>query len=164
MLESISKIKSYSYDTALINNFLEIYSQVRNLRIKQGIKNATIIDINIIGNRKINVNNLNAMLSKININLNSVVSKETSSSHELLVCKTFSIEILNDFGKNKFDIVELQTKLKSLGDELARSKAILSNKSFIAKAPKEKVDLEIKKQKEYQEQYDQVKEMIGRNK
>ena len=50
-------------------------------------------------------------------------------------------------------LLEKKAKLES---ELSRSEKMLSNESFISKAPKAKIDAEKQKQKEYQEQYQEV--------
>ena len=47
-------------------------------------------------------------------------------------------------------------KKEKLESELKRSENMLSNPSFINKAPKEKVDQEKKKQEEYRLQYNDV--------
>ena len=58
---------------------------------------------------------------------------------------------------NKEEVIEklLQTKQK-LEQELERSKKMLSNQSFIDKAPASKIEAERNKQRQYQEQYDEV--------
>ena len=61
------------------------------------------------------------------------------------------------------DLVDQNEVIKKLNDkkakleaELLRSKKMLSNEAFISKAPKAKIDAELQKQKEYQNQYDEV--------
>ncbi len=53
-------------------------------------------------------------------------------------------------------IAKLEASLKKLEGELERSKKMLSNESFISKAPQAKIDAEKAKQAEYQAQYDEV--------
>ncbi len=53
-------------------------------------------------------------------------------------------------------IAKLEASKKKLEGELERSKKMLSNESFISKAPQAKIDAEKAKQAEYQAQYDEV--------
>lgn len=53
-------------------------------------------------------------------------------------------------------IRKLELNRQKLSAELDRSKKMLSNPSFIAKAPQAKIDAELAKQREYQAQYDEV--------
>ena len=51
---------------------------------------------------------------------------------------------------------KLTAELERLNSELQRSKKILSNQGFLAKAPQAKIDAEKKKQEAYQKQYDVI--------
>ena len=51
---------------------------------------------------------------------------------------------------------KLSAELERLNGELQRSKKILSNQGFLAKAPQAKIDAEKKKQEAYQKQYDVI--------
>ena len=63
------------------------------------------------------------------------------------------------------DIEEAKAKLlaskSKLEQELARSKAMLSNPNFINKAPKTKIESEEAKLKDYEAQYQEVCEAIA---
>lgn len=65
------------------------------------------------------------------------------------------------------DLIDKEAALKKLYDtkkklegELKRSESLLSNESFVKKAPQAKLDAEKQKQKEYQEQYQEVLKSI----
>ena len=63
------------------------------------------------------------------------------------------------------EIAKIEKELETLRSELARSKGILSNANFLAKAPQAKVDLEKEKLEHYQASYDtlakKLKELKG---
>ncbi len=52
---------------------------------------------------------------------------------------------------------KLELELKKLEGELERSKKMLSNPNFVAKAPKEKLEQEKAKQVQYEQRYNEVK-------
>ncbi len=59
------------------------------------------------------------------------------------------------------EIARLEKEEKRLEGELKRSAGMLSNERFLSKAPKEKVDAEKEKQKNYQQQMDGVKTQLA---
>ena len=59
------------------------------------------------------------------------------------------------------EITRLEKETKRLEGELKRSERMLSNEKFIAKAPQAKIDEEKAKQKNYQIQYDNVREQLA---
>ena len=62
----------------------------------------------------------------------------------------------NDLVDMQEAIKKLQDKKQKLANELLRSEKMLSNQSFISKAPQSKIDAEMTKKRQYQEQYDEV--------
>ena len=70
------------------------------------------------------------------------------------MCKIFIPT--EDLDNKEEAIKKLLEKKAKLEAELSRSEKMLSNESFISKAPKAKIDAEMQKQKEYKEQYQEV--------
>ena len=62
----------------------------------------------------------------------------------------------NDLVDMQEAIKKLQDKKQKLANELLRSEKMLTNQSFISKAPQSKIDAEMTKKRQYQEQYDEV--------
>ncbi|MDE7434078.1 MAG: hypothetical protein K2M43_03110 [Mycoplasmoidaceae bacterium] len=73
-----------------------------------------------------------------------------------------AIEFENNFIDKDKLLAKLNKQLEDLQKELDRSKGILSNANFLAKAPKEKIANEQKKYESYKTQYDQVKTEIAK--
>jgi valyl-tRNA synthetase len=132
-----------------MNNFITSYTYVRSTRIKQLIKSNEIVEIYFTDVDK----ELENILSKYNIKINPSLDKNNAEIFENI---TYYIKNKN----TKQDPNELKSKLDKLELELKRSKAILSNKSFITKASKEKIEQEKQKQKQYQEEYNELKKII----
>lgn len=139
--------------------FKELYFLIKDIRIKNNLKQSDVININLLTNKKINLDWLKSLLIKFNINLVSISSCREQNNWRVFKQKDLIIEIDNKIfpQKNKDKIL---SELKKLEFEIKRSKGILANESFIKKAPKEKVNLEKTKLENYQKQYDELKKEL----
>jgi valyl-tRNA synthetase len=160
MLEKISKqtsSKTSDFESQLI---IEIFSQIKNLRIKNSIKNSKVIELNIVSDKKINQAYVNEVLSLHAIKINKITKVRDTDIKEVITSKNYSIEIVTTITNKLEEIRKNELLLVKLKAELDRSTAILSNQNFIKKASKEKVTAEENKQKEYMKQYEQIKSII----
>ena len=89
--------------------------------------------------------------------LEFITNDISSNDYSITVLKSTKIYIPTSDLVNKEEVLAklLATKAK-LEQELARSEKMLSNDSFISKAPQAKIDAEKDKQRLYKEQYDEV--------
>jgi valyl-tRNA synthetase len=136
-----------------MQTFNNVYDFVRELRIKNGVKQATLININLITTEIIDLKTINNLLANFNIEIKNISKKQINPDATVVVVNKQMIEYVNNFANNHEQVDKIKTELKRLENEIDRSKQILSNKQFIAKAPKEKVNLEQQKFQQYQEQY-----------
>ena len=68
--------------------------------------------------------------------------------------------IHNDYQNNDLKKEELKKEIEFLEFEINRAKNILANKNFVAKAPKEKVEEEERKLKNYSDRLNEIKKII----
>lgn len=139
------------------DTLIEIIQLIRNFRNVNQIKNTTQLEINLISsNKDINTFDLSIVNTKI-------LNNKQSNNKKIIIGSNFKIEILNSNIINQVDeIKNLETKMVLLTNEVKRSNSILSNKEFISKAPKEKINLEIEKLKKYETQLEEVKRLLSK--
>ena len=157
-------VEEYNDNTAFeaIENLAEIITSIRNERAKANKAPKEPIDVYIYSS---SINTLNEikltekyLIKFINPKKLEFISEDISSNdYSITVLKMAKIYIPISDLVNKEEVIEklLQTKQK-LEQELERSKKMLSNQSFIDKAPASKIEAERNKQRQYQEQYDEV--------
>jgi valyl-tRNA synthetase len=160
MLETLKKQKINNVCNEEAELFIDIYSNIKTLRIKNNIKNTKIININIVTTKNINIVKLNKYLNNFSIFINNISNIRNTEIKETIILKKYTFEILTAISSKKEEIIKNENLLRKLKLELERCIAILSNQDFIKKAPKEKVLLEENKQRDYQRQYEQVKAII----
>lgn len=141
----------------LMDKLIPIINKIRELRIKYSIKKDVIININLVDNdlikqQKFIINYLNIY----KINVNKIAKKRINNNWDIINLKNSIIEFNNTFISKQDELNKLNKQKLFLEAELKRSKQILSNKNFIAKAPKQKVDLERDKYAKYQENYELI--------
>lgn len=143
-LETLGKEKS-------INKVIDIVTTLREARnhynisnkkiikyeIKNKIKKNSILLVNKIANAQYFKNN-GALFTKNNLSINIYLDLETKSQE-----------------KKKTLI-----KIEELKNEIKRSETILNNKKFLEKAPKDKINAEKEKYKNYKKQYQELLEKI----
>ncbi|MCF0124830.1 MAG: hypothetical protein HUJ68_03590 [Clostridia bacterium] len=129
---------------------IPVIGKIRELRIKNNIKNTHIININLI-TKHLTKDLAASFLKMFNINLNDISEKPVNKEFDVLTTDSLSIEYQNDFIDTKDLLASLAKQKEMLLSEIKRSEGILNNKGFIAKAPKAKVDAEKVKYEKYKE-------------
>jgi valyl-tRNA synthetase len=143
--------------------FTSIYTFARDLRIKAGIKHATVINVKLITKDKIKKEELNELLQKFNTTVQTVSNKRINNDAKIITINEHAIEYENDFLDSSLEKQKLESDLKHFEMEVKRSETILANKSFVAKAPKEKVILEKNKLQQYKDQYQKIAAALKKN-
>jgi valyl-tRNA synthetase len=162
MLETWPKPIKLTYSKraqSIMQTFNNVYDFIRELRIKNSIKQATMININLITNENVNLKEINDILVNFNIHIDQVSSKQINPEATVVVINKQMIEYVNNFSNDTNQIAKIEAELKRLTAEIERSKNILNNKQFIAKAPKEKVAQEQQKYQHYLEQFSKNSEI-----
>ena len=139
--------QNFVYDKKLINHFVNISNGLRDYRIKNSLNSKEIIVFDYISNDKIDLKQLNCLLARFNLKLNTIMHTKPKDKF-LLVVKTGIICL-----PNITSTVDLQKQIKHMELEIKRSQLILSNKNFIQKAPNEKVLQEKNKLATYLKKY-----------
>ncbi len=145
-----------------INNLIDLITAVRNERAKANKAPSKKIDIKIYAkdsNQLASLKALKAYIIKFTNPNNLEFITEDILANEFVVvvlknCKLY-IPTSDLVDKEEVKAKLLATKAKLEG-ELLRSQKMLSNESFVAKAPKAKIDAEIQKQASYKAQYEEV--------
>jgi valyl-tRNA synthetase len=146
-----------------ISYMIDAIKEVRVIRKNYEIKNAKPIDILILPKNENVLNGLRSTNSYLNKFINPkeliFIDKEPENIKDYVVIVLSSQTIYIPQGEliNKEEaILKLKEAKERLEKELARSKGMLSNKSFIEKAPQAKVEQEKAKLKSYEEEYDKI--------
>ena len=156
-IEIKSKIDKKKIDS--ISLLIPVIGKIRELRIKNNIKNAHVITINLI-TKHLDKTLSTSFLKMFNIKLNEVSSKPVNKSFDVLTTTSLSIEYQNDFTDSKDLLANLTKQREMLLSEIKRSEGILNNKGFMAKAPKAKVDAEKAKYEKYKENLKVVEQQL----
>jgi valyl-tRNA synthetase len=138
----------------LMSTFNHVYDFARELRIKHGLKQSNLITINLITDETISSKEINAILQPFNISIKNIANKRIDQTAATMVIDRQIIEYNNDFLNPQTQTDKIKNELNRLGNEIQRSKKILANKQFLAKAPKDKINEEEKKYHQYQAQYE----------
>jgi valyl-tRNA synthetase len=144
----------------LMQGFNSIYSFIRDLRIKNGIKQSVKIETNLITNNKIKIDDINRLLEPFNVLVKKISSKRIDKKANLFVIDNQTIEYFDNFISAPEQLNKLEIEKNRLENEIKRSQTILQNKNFLAHAPREKVQEEEKKYVSYKEQYQKILENI----
>lgn len=161
---------NFNYDVEYLNLVTEIIAAMRELRSNYQIKKQQVIEIWLdVTNHKPTINGITITL--INDFIFKMVNSEIKGILKEKVLKQTYITIpltdviLEVVANDIIDLAAEQTKLtaelKRLEQELTRSKNILDNKNFLAKASPEKIQVEQEKYTKYLEQYEQLKEKVN---
>ena len=162
--------EEYSDTNALnsINDLIEIITSVRNERAKANKAPKEPIDITILAkdeNTKTMIEATTPYLVKFtnpkNLSIITEAKEFTDSVMVVLPMATLYIPT-SDLVDMELAIKQLQDKKNKLEQELARSNKMLSNESFVSKAPAQKIEAERAKQANYQAQYEEVCEALAK--
>ena len=145
-----------------ITDMIEIITAIRNERSKANKAPKDPININILAKDE----RTKQMILDTVVYLKKFTNpKELIFLDKPLYPKNMVVVVLanatiyipsNDLVDMQEAIKKLQDKKQKLANELLRSEKMLSNQSFISKAPQSKIDAEMTKKRQYQEQYDEV--------
>ncbi len=134
----------YKFDKVLMKHFTNISNVLRDYRIKNSLSRKTEINFSYATKDNLKLDEINKLLTMFNLKLNKLVISAPEN------CLSIVIEdgaiYLPQAQKTT---EELEKKLKQIEFEIKRAQNILANKNFIAKAPKEKVELEKQKLQKY---------------
>ncbi len=154
------------YEDALaiesLEDMISIITAVRNERAKANKAPKEPITIQILAKDEATKNMIHSTTSYLNkfTNPKELVFLTKPLDPKGMVVVVLPMSTLYIPSNELVDMVEVFKKLEAtkakLEGELLRSKKMLANQAFIAKAPQAKIDAEIAKQKEYQAQYDEV--------
>lgn len=168
MLEVYPKI-NFNYNVDYLNLVTEIVAAIRELRSNYQIKKEDIIEIwfDQISSKNNITTNVIALINEFILKMvNSKVmgvlqEKDANQKYATIPLTNVILEIgLNDIVDETVEQQKINGELTRLEQELERSKNILNNPSFLAKANPEKIKLEQEKYAQYLEQYQQLKGKI----
>lgn len=160
--------KEFAFDSEeeSINIVLEIIKAIRNERAKANKAPSQKINITLTCKNEEIVRILNSTKNYLEKFLNPKdltisLDKPETSDNVVVVLNDVTIYIPTS---DLVDIEEVLANLKKekarLEGELQRSEKMLSNESFISKAPAQKIEVERKKQQDYKKQYEEVLDHI----
>lgn len=147
-------------DIKLTNIVLDVFHFAKNLRIKHNLKISQEITISLISDIKTNVDNLNNIFKVLNTKVRNISTDRINQKSIIYSTANCLIEYFEDFIDEKTQLINLNKQLNNLNNEIKRSQTILSNKNFMNKAPKEKIDIEQQKFEKYEKQYQEVLQAI----
>jgi len=154
----------YNNESAIqsLDDMIQIITSVRNERAKANKAPKEPITINLLAKD----NEAKEMISATSVYLRKFTNpKELNFLDKALDPKGNVVVVLpmatlyipsSDLVDMEEVIKKLEANKSKLAGELERSKKMLSNESFISKAPQAKIDTEKAKQAEYQAQYDEI--------
>ncbi len=148
------------------DNIIQLIDGIRKLRADNNIPNKTSISFHMV--TKKNIKQISLMLNEINLFLIIVNAKICNVSNVGIfgnkltqIVGPYVLEVAMEGIFNIGDEVnKINKQIDHLLNEVARSKQILSNKNFISKAPKSKVDIEQNKLLKYEEQLKNAHESL----
>ena len=152
---------NFNFDSNDFKVVLDIITSIRNERAKAHKAPKEKIEINLISKDE----KIISLLEEARVYLDRFANPSKLNIAKDINEGDYVIVVLNDLTiyiptSDLVDIKEVLAKLykdkESLEKELERSEKMLSNPSFVAKAPKEKIEAEKTKQVEYQKKYDEV--------
>ncbi|UNF62389.1 class I tRNA ligase family protein [Spiroplasma poulsonii] len=161
---------NFNYDVEYLNLVTEIIAAMRELRSNYQIKKQQVIEIWLDAtNNKIKINGaiiplINDFIFKmVNSEIKGILKEKDLKQTYITVPLTDVIleVIANDIIDLAAEQRKVTAELKRLEQELIRSKNILDNQNFLAKATPEKIKVEQEKYAKYLEQYDQLKEKVN---
>ena len=152
LLENEFDLKSKGSEST-IDIVIDVVSLIREARNIYNISNKEVINYEI---QKINDEKITSLINKL---ANATYKKNNGA---LFTKNKISINVeLSEKVKSE-EKNKTQELLKKVESEIKRSESILSNKKFLEKASKEKVNEEKLKYENYKKQYQELKEKISK--
>ena len=134
-----------------------IIDQIRVYKVNNKLAPNAKIDIKIKTDE--NISDLFDYISRFAFANNLELTKEDVSDSTSIVLSNLTIYILDNTNKDELKN-NLNKELARLQGEIKRSEGMLSNKNFLDKAPKEKIDAEKKKYDLYLNQLKEIEEKL----
>ncbi|MDO4197370.1 MAG: valine--tRNA ligase [Erysipelotrichaceae bacterium] len=149
VIEGIDSSKTDSVDS-----IIEIIKQTREIRTENNIKPSKELNILIDGM------NMTDSLSSILYKMTKLIIIKDTAEETIVRPTSFGkvSYIMNEIVDKKAELEKIEKELVRLEGEIKRSRGMLSNEKFVAKAPKEKVEEEKTKLLNYQNSYDMLME------
>ena len=137
-----------------IDKVIEVIKTTREIRQENNIKPSLELHVLLDGFK------LNDSLTSIIYRMCRLNVIESTDEETIVRPTTFGkvIYIMNEIVDKKAELEKINKELTRLEAEISRSNGMLSNEKFISKAPKEKVDEEKEKLKNYQNSYNTLLE------
>ena len=145
-----------------INKVLSIIDLIRVIRFDNKLAKKDSFEITLISKELNNQSNkvkqeIKDILLSENIKVREIIESNNKPTH---ILDGLSLIIHNDYQNNDLKKEELKKEIEFLEFEINRAKNILANKNFVAKAPKEKVEEEERKLKNYSDRLNEIKKII----
>lgn len=145
-----------------IDKVLSIIDLIRVIRFDNKLAKKDSFEITLISKELNNQSNkvkqeIKDILLSENIKLREIIESNNKPTH---ILDGLSLKIHNDYQNNDLKKEELKKEIEFLEFEINRAKNILANKNFVAKAPKEKVEEEERKLKNYSDRLNEIKKII----
>ncbi|EGZ31565.1 valine--tRNA ligase [Malacoplasma iowae] len=146
----------------IIDKVLSIIDLIRVIRFENKLAKKDTFEIVLISKEFNNENNAtkeeikNILLSE-NIVVKDIIDSHKKPTH---ILDGLSLIINNDYQNSEHKKEEIEKEIKFLEFEINRAQNILANKNFVSKAPKEKVEEEKKKLKNYTDRLNEIKKIF----
>lgn len=146
----------------IIDKVLSIIDLIRVIRFENKLAKKDTFEIVLISKEFNNENNAtkeeikNILLSE-NIVVKDIIDSHKKATH---ILDGLSLIINNDYQNSEHKKEEIEKEIKFLEFEINRAQNILANKNFVSKAPKEKVEEEKKKLKNYTDRLNEIKKIF----
>ncbi|MEG0879258.1 MAG: valine--tRNA ligase [Malacoplasma sp.] len=146
----------FDFECTFEDDFIEIINNVRKFRLVNNLSKKNVIKptVTFLNVSKFDIFNkqlleINKVLNSENIN---ITTNYSSDNFKDMKSDYLSNNFFMDFGSiniKKIDIEEIQKKICFLDDEIKRCDSMLKNKTFLEKAPKDKITIEKNKREEF---------------
>ncbi len=144
-------------DVTRVDRLTSLISALRELRLSQNIKKANELIISLIDESghsyKLSELEADILVKMVNARSGDI---NPEGALTLPILSASVIVSMHEHMDMSEQITKLETLKAQLEKEIARSKAMLSNESFLAKAQPSKVEAERAKASEYQRQYETI--------
>ena len=145
-----------------IDKVLSIIDLIRVIRFDNKLAKKDSFEITLISKELNNQSNkvkqeIKDILLSENIKVREIIESNNKPTH---ILDGLSLIIHNDYQNNDLKKEELKKEIEFLEFEINRAKNILANKNFVTKAPKEKVEEEERKLKNYSDRLNEIKKII----